>query len=206
MNTNILRIGMIALVASILLVPVGQTTQTFAEEKKTEKKSIAVNDVELVAVFHFREKVETVKTFALFDTLSSGFDRSKSLTFKLEGIVGSDRPLLYKAVDITYNHGRNIQHEFSEFDVEVIFKNGENKHRQFMYRDCQIKNYNMFTEFDKDKNYNGNSKWAYVDKFEFECRGFELGNPAYDRMMKEETGKKTAEAMKVINQKKNGKQ
>lgn len=180
--TNVLRIGAIALVASILMISLGQTTQTFAEEKKTEKKSTAVNDIELVAVFHFGQKVETIKTFALFDTMSSGFDRSKPLNFKLEGIVGSDRPLLYRTVDMTFKHGKNFQDNFSEFNVDVIFQNGEKKHRQFTYTSCQIKNYNMFTEYDKDKNYNGNSKWAYVDKFEFECRGFQLGNPAYDRM------------------------
>jgi len=203
--TNPLRIGAIVLVASILIIPLGQTTETFAEEK-TEKKSTAVNDIELVAIFHFREGVETIKTFALFDTMSSGFDRSKPLTFKLEGIVGSDRPYLYRAVDMTYNHGKNTNHDYSEFDVDVIFQNGEKKHRQFTYTDCLIKNYNMFTEFDKDKNYNGNSKWAYVDKFEFECRGFTLGNPSYEKMISGEIEKKTAELMKNLDHKKNKKQ
>lgn len=200
---NILRIAVLPLIATILLIPAGQQTQTFAEEKK----STSVNDVELHAIFYFRERNEVVDTFKLFDTLSSGFDRTKSLNFKLEGIVGGDKPMLYKAVDTTFNHGRNQNHEYSEFDVDVIFQHKGQPYRQLTYSDCQVKNYNIFTEFDKDKNYNGNSKWAYVDKFEFECRGFTPVNPAYEYMLKMENKQKTAEALKNLDRvkAKNGK-
>ncbi|MEX0764661.1 MAG: hypothetical protein WDZ43_00755 [Nitrosopumilaceae archaeon] len=199
---NILRIAVLPLIATILLIPASQQTQTFAEEKK----STSVNDVELRAIFYFRERNEVVDTFKLFDTLSTGFDRTKPVNFKLEGIVGGDKPMLYRAVDTTFNHGRNSNHDYSEFDVDVIFQHEGQPYRQLTYSDCQVKNYNIFTEFDKDKNYNGNSKWAYVDKFEFECRGFTPVNPAYEYMLKMETKQKTENALKIIEEKKNGKQ
>jgi len=202
-TTNILRIGTIALIASILMIPIGQRTQTFAEEKI--KESDSVNDVSLLAVFHFRERNETAETFKVFDTQSSGFDRTKGVTFRLEGVIGGDRPLLYKAIDKTFEFGRNVNHDFSEFDVDVIFHNDSSAYRKFLYSDCQIRNYNVFTEFDKEETYQGKTKFAYIDKIEFECRGFKLSNPSYEKMIREEMEMKTAELMKSINQKKSEK-
>lgn len=202
-TTNILRIGTIALIASILMIPIGQRTQTFAEEKI--KESDSVNDVSLLAVFHFRERNETVETFKVFDTQSSGFDRTKGVTFRLEGVIGGDRPLLYKAIDKTFEFGRNVNNDFSEFDVDVIFHNDSSAYRKFLYSDCQIRNYNVFTEFDKEETYQGKTKFAYIDKIEFECRGFKLSNPSYEKMIREEIEMKTAELMKSINQKKSEK-
>lgn len=201
---NVTGIVTLVVIASILFVPTWQAPQTFAEEKVEESDS--VNNVSLLTVFHFREKNETVETFKVFDTQSSGFDRTKGVTFRLEGVIGGDRPLLYKAIDQTFQLGRNANHDFSEFDADVIFHNDSSAYRKFSYSDCQIRNYNVFTEFDKEETYQGKTKFAYIDKIEFECRGFKLGNPSYEKMTSEEIEKKTAELMKNLNHKKNKKQ
>lgn len=190
---NLRGIIIIILTASVLLLPADQVTKTFADEPTLVTDS--VNDVSLQSVFHFREGTETVNTFKVFDTMSSGFDRTKSLTFKLEGVIGGDKPLLYRAVDMTYQLGRNQNHEYSEFDVDVIFQHGEQQYRQFTYTDCQIKNYNVYTEYDKEETYNAKTDFVYLDKIEFECRGFFLGNPTYDKIIKDQTVERTAEAL-----------
>lgn len=172
-----------ALVLSVIAISMQLTT---AEETKVNTPHLAedsVNEVGLQAVFHFRESDETVNSFKIFDTMSSGFDRTKPLSFKLEGVIGSDKSLLYKAIDTTFEMGRNIggaEHPFSEFDVDVIFSRGDEPYRKFTYSDCQIKNYNIFTEYDKEETYNQKTDFAYIDSITFDCRGYFLGNPTYD--------------------------
>ncbi len=195
-SKNILRIGAFAIIASVLLIPNIQGTQTFAEEKPNNLNS--VNEIALQAIFHFRERVEVVDTFKLFDTMSSGFDRTKAVHFKLEGVIGGGKPLLYKAIDYTFTHGRNQNHDFSEFDVNVIFHRDGIPQRQFIYSNCEVKNYNAYTEYDKEETYNLKTNFVYLDKIEFECRGFALGNPLYDAMMQAETEQKTAEVLKNL--------
>lgn len=200
---NLQRIVVMGIITSILLVPAGQITETFAEEPKLDTDS--VNEVSLRTIFYFREGTETVNSFKLFDTMSSGFDRTKALTFKLEGVIGWDKPILYKAIDTTYIHGKNAPHDYSEFDVDVIFQRGEQAYRQFTYSDCQIKNYNVYTEYDKEETYNAKTDFVYLDKIEFDCRGFAMSNPTYDKMLQDKQTEKNAEALKNIDRVKNGK-
>lgn len=195
------RTALLMAAVAIFWIPVGQQAQTNAEETKLDTNS--VNDIELYITFHFREADEIVNTFKVFDTLSSGFDRTKGVNFMLEGIVGGDRPILYKAIDESFRLGKNVQHDFSEFDVDVILQQDEQQYRKFTYSDCQVKNYNVFTEFDKEETFNGKTKFAIVDKIEFECRGFALGNPSYDSMLEEQKAEKMAEDLKNLEHVKN---
>ena len=202
MKPNLQRIVALFIIASIL-VPASQVTTIFAQEAKLETDS--VNDVTLRAVFHFREATETIYTFKNFDTMSSGFDRTKAPTFKLEGVIGWDRPLLYKAIDTSFNLGKTVQHDYSKFDVDVIFQYGNQPFRQFSYGDCQIKNYNVYTEYDREETYNARTKFVYLDRIDFDCRGFALGNPIYEKMLQDQKAEKTSEAMKNIKIKKSEK-
>jgi hypothetical protein len=118
-------------------------------------------------------------------------------------VIGGDRPMLYKAIDKTFEFGKNLNHDYSEFDVDVIFHNEPNMYRKFIYSDCQVRNYNVFTEFDKEETYQGKTKFAYIDKVEFECRGFGLGNPTYEKMLHDEEEKITAEILKSFERVKN---
>lgn len=203
MKTNLQRIVVMGFIASILLVPASQVTKTFGDEPKLDTDS--VNDITLRTVFHFREGTETINTFKNFDTLSSGFDRTKPLAFRLEGVIGWDRPILYHAIDKTFEQGRIGNLDYSEFDVDVIFQHGDQPFRQFSYGDCQIKNYNVYTEYDREETYNGKTKFVYLDKIDFDCRGFALGNPTYEKMLQDQRAEKIAEAMKNIVTKKMGK-
>jgi hypothetical protein len=203
MKSHLQKIVAISIVVSVLALA-SQLTTIFAQEQKIETDS--VNDVTLRVIFHFREATETVYTFKFFDTMSSGFDRTKAPTFRLEGVIGWDKPLLYKAIDTSFVVGRSVQHDYSEFDVDVIFQNGNQPFRQFSYGDCQIKNYNVYTEYDREETYNGRTKFVYLDRIDFDCRGFSLGNPIYQKMLEDQKAQKSADAMKSIKQKKSEKQ
>ena len=72
------------------------------------------------------------------------------------------------------------------FDVDVYLHSGEVVYRHFTYTDCSVQNYWVDTEFDKEETYSGKTKFAIVDKFEFQCNGFKLMNPIYERFLKEE--------------------
>lgn len=173
----------IVVVVSILLISTGTILKTFADEPNYD--SDKVNDIGIKATFHFGVKQETIQTFKYFDTLSSGFDRTKPLAFTLQGIVGSDRPLLYQAVDMTYTQGKNQQNPYTEFDVDIMLHHAGEPVRQLSYKGCQVNNYNIITTSDKlTESYNQKFKFAFIDKFEFLCKGFELHNPLYDKMLK----------------------
>jgi len=202
-KTNLQRIAVMGFIASILLIPASQVTKTFGDEVTSQTDS--VNDITLQTIFHFREGTEIINTFKNFDTLSSGFDRTKPLAFKLEGVIGWDRPILYHAIDQTFEQGKIGNLGYSEFDVDVIFRHGDQPFRQFSYGDCQIKNYNVYTEYDREETYNGKTKFVYLDRIEFDCRGFALGNPTYDKMLQDQKAEKISEAMKTLEQKKMGK-
>ncbi|MGH9998519.1 MAG: hypothetical protein ACRD90_01480, partial [Nitrosopumilaceae archaeon] len=77
--------------------------------------------------------------------------------------------------------------------------------RQFSYGDCQIKNYNVYTEYDKEETYNAKTKFVYLDRIEFDCRGFALGNPTYDKMLQDQKAEKISEALKNLKHTKTGK-
>lgn len=203
MKTNLQKLVIMSFFATLLLIPAAQVTKTLAEEPKLDTDS--VNDVTLRTVFHFREATETVYSFKVFDTLSSGFDRTKPLNFRLEGVIGWDKPLLYKAIDRSFNLGRTVQHDDSEFDVDVIFQRGDQPFRKFSYGDCQIKNYNVYTEYDREETYNGKTDFVYLDRIDFDCRGFALGNPIYEKMLQDQKAEKTSEALKNIKLKKSEK-
>lgn len=195
---NLQRILAMSIIAAVMTMS-SQMAPSFAQEQKTETDS--VNDITLNVIFHFREAPETVNSFKLFDTMSTGFDRTKTPVFRLEGVIGADKPLLYRAIDTSFEIGKLVQHDYSEFDVDVIFKKGDQAYRQFSYGDCQIKNYNVYTEYDREETYNGKTKFVYLDRIDFECRGFELGNPLYQKMIQDQKAEKTSESLKNMKQK-----
>ncbi|HSD04985.1 MAG TPA: hypothetical protein VLB45_04445 [Nitrosopumilaceae archaeon] len=188
--TNNLRIATLTAIAAILLIPSMQGTQVFAEEKAANSNS--VNDITLKAVFDFRsgvkEKVDTFKNYKPFvqtgTSTTSGFDTTRSAPkLVLEKVMGADTPYLYQAVDITHNRGKSVQHEYQEFDMAISWIQGNTPIRQIFYTDCNVADYFIYTEFDKEETYNEKTKFVYLDSFTFECRGLEYGNPVYHQIL-----------------------
>ena len=180
MNKISLQVIATIIITSVLLISLGNRPQTFAEEKINDLNS--VNDIAIKTIFHFRAGTEEIDTFKVISQ-TSGFIHTKSPVFVLQGVVDGNKPLLYEAADRTFNQP-NQQHEFSQFDVDVYLHNGGTIYRHFVYSDCNVQNYWVDTEFDKEETYSGKTKFAIVDKFEFLCSGYELDNPVYEKILK----------------------
>ena len=189
-----LRIAIMAILVSILLVPA--VHHVFAAEP--EVVTDGAGGLSLNTVFHFNEGDETVGTFKVFGTETSGFTRNKALSFKLEGIIGYDRPLLYQAINEYFEYGINSKTSYSEFDVDITFARGGEPYRSITYGDCQVKSYDVLTLTDAEESYSGGTKWAYIDSIKFDCRGFAPHNPVYEKMLKTKTEHATDEALKNL--------
>ena len=213
MKTN--QIAVMAIAVSLLLVPAMQT-KVFGDEPmnvnpKFQKFSLpeegklanwGINDVGIRVHFEFPAGDEISDSFKMFDTGSTGFNRDRGITnFVLQGVISDDHPLVYEAVDKTFEMPGNTQHDFKTFDVDVMFTHGSQPYRIFSYDDCKVKNYNIITTYDKDETFIGKQKWGYLDKFEFECRGVNMWNPTYDQMKADQTAELTADALAKMKQK-----
>jgi len=165
------KITSIATIAIISLIVIGVTNQnneTLAEEKKEYE---VANGVKVSAVFRFMDGTEQVG-FQLFEQ-TTGFDREKQTPqFQLVGAISDDRPLLYKAADVTYQRGKSDhKQDQSYFDADVILENGMVL-RKFHYEDCRVTDYKVRTEYDKDKPWVYKGGFAILDDFKFTCNGY----------------------------------
>ncbi len=156
--------------------------QILAEESE-EKKYTKANNIEIHAVFEFRDGIEETDGFQVYKQMS-GFDRDSNPEFKLEGVVSSDKAMLYEAADMFYKKGNSpwAQHKYSDFDADIYLHQEGITMRHFKYADCSITEYKVDTFFDKEEGWTTSKGFATVDVFEFSCDGYEPNNPLYDLM------------------------
>ena len=180
--TTIQKKIIFAFVLTVSLVGLSGITQPqiFAEE--TEKKQyIQANNIAIHTVFEFRAGVEESDGFQVYKQ-TSGFDRDlESPAFKLEGVVDSDRPYMYEAVDMAFQRGvGDTQHKYGQFDVDVYLHKDGQTLRHFEYNDCSVSDYKVVTQFDKEEGWTTSKGFAIIDEFEFECSGYLPHNPLID--------------------------
>jgi hypothetical protein len=90
---------------------------------------------------------------------------------------------LYEAADMTFVRGiTNIQHDYGQFDVDVYLQKDGVTFRQFEYSDCNIADYRVSTQSDKEEGWTTSKGFATIDVFEFECNGYKPNNPLFDSM------------------------
>ncbi len=172
---------LIAIMAVAVFYAIGQQTEVMAEEVD-EKKYTSANDIAIHTVFTFREAVEESDGFQVYKQMA-GYDRqTESPTFKLEGVLDSDRAYLYEAADMTYYRGINSQHKYDQFDVDIYLHKEDMTLRHFKYTDCAVNDYKVTTLFDKEEGWTTSKGFAIIDEFEFECSGYKPNNPLYDLM------------------------
>ncbi len=152
----------------IILLSIAQQSTTFAQttDPKTTK---SVNDVSMRVVFHFRAGVEEITTFEVFK-LVAGYDKTTSPRFQLVGIVDGNKPLLHEATHVTF-HTRNIDHQYSDFEIEVYLTDKYSLNVLNRFMDCNIKDFFIDTLYDKNNTWQGDKKFAWLETFEFECAG-----------------------------------
>ncbi len=180
--TKKIILGSIIIASLAILVGITQVNQIVAEELD-EKKYTSANDIAIHTVFAFREAVEESDGFQVYRQMA-GFDRqSESPTFKLEGVVDSDRVYLYEAADMAYHRGiADSQHMYGQFDVDIYLHQEGTTLRHFTYTDCAVIDYEVITLFDKEEGWTTSKGFAIIDEFEFRCNGYTPNNPLYDLM------------------------
>jgi len=146
----------------------------------------SLHDVSITTEFHFGSGTVSIESFNVFKQIS-GFDREQP-QITLQGVVGLDKSILYRAADTQYNKGsgmHGVNHEFSDFGVSVSLNQGELPIRQIAYRGCDITNYTIDTLYDNDYSYNQASVFVLVDNFEITCAGMQPYHYDYQKYIDE---------------------
>ena len=172
----------LALALSVTTLSVLGQSQIFAQETD-EKQFTKASNIDIHTVFSFSDGVEESNSFQAYNQMS-GFNKNiESPTFKLQGVVDFDRPILYEATDIIYQRGiTNTQHNYGQFDVDIYLKKDGITLRHFHYTSCTVADYKVSTLFDKEEGWNTSKGFATIDEFEFKCIGYSPNNPLYDLM------------------------
>ena len=163
-SNNVVIVGLLAIIVTILLVSTLQQTTVLAQSTED-----SVNDVSLRVVFQFFEGEEEVNTFKVYKQL--GGYGSTNPTFELAGIVDGGHPLLYREAHV-HHHQREHASSARDFDVAVYLSDGSLTDVHFLYTSCDILDYYIRTVEDPNSRvWNGQAKFAHVEHFVIECSG-----------------------------------
>jgi hypothetical protein len=187
----ILGIAAVVAITTILLIPQGLTTDSFAAisgasidphrhfvdltlPEDPNYVEDTIGDVKIRAIFHFnKDGDEIVDSFKILNQLV-GYTQV-DVQFQLLGGVGADKQKLYTATDRSYAQGLSSSiTDYRDFDVDVyLFHRGDEvAFRHFMYQSCDVVDYSVATLHDGDETFSGLTKFVLADAFTFECRGF----------------------------------
>jgi len=173
------------LLAVTVLLGTGQLTEIVAEEKEGYK---AANDVVIKTYFSTNGEILD-SDFQVYKQekpaskkqLNFGSNIGAPL-FTLEGVVNEDRAYLYEAADQAYINGATkSSFAYSEMDIIIVLEKEGIPLRQFNYDHCKVSNYEVETLFDKEEGWMGKG-FATVDKFQFQCQGYQPLNPLMEFM------------------------
>lgn len=142
------------------------------ESKQMPRNSL--NNVNIIAEFNFDSGTVKIDSFNVFKQVS-GFAKVQPVV-NLQGIVGIDKSILYRAADTEFNKGTGpygSDHAFSEFGMSIYLDYENMPIRKITYRECDITNYFIDTLYDNDYSYNRDSVFVLVDNFEITCAGMQ---------------------------------
>ncbi|WP_232212366.1 hypothetical protein [Candidatus Nitrosopumilus sediminis] len=146
----------------------------------------SLNDVNIMTEFNFDSGTVKIDSFDVFKQVS-GFGKVQPVV-NLQGIVGIDKSILYRAADAEFNVGTGpfgLDHKFSEFGMSVYLEQGDMPIRKITYRECDITNYSIDTLYDNDYSYNRASVFVIVDNFEITCAGMQPYHYDYQKYIDE---------------------
>jgi len=155
-------------------------------EETSEEPVNSVNEVKITAQFNFDKHSVTIHSFDVFKQ-ASGFNKNQPQVI-LQGVVGIDKSILYRAADSEYNKGTGPygrDHQFSEFGMSIFLEQGNLPIRMITYRECDITNYSIDTLYDNDYSYNRASVFVIVDNFEITCAGMQPYHYDYQKYIDE---------------------
>ena len=153
----------------IILLSIDQQSTTFAQTTDDPITHKSVNGVSMRVVFNFNAGVEEITTLEVFKFLE-GYDKTTPPKFQLVGIVDGNKPLLHKAVHERF-HQPATTTQYSDFDIEIYLTDKYSLNVLNRFNDCNIKDFFIDTFYDKNKTWQGDLKFAWLETFEFECAG-----------------------------------
>jgi len=160
----------------IILLSTIQQSTTFAQTTDDPITTKSVNGVSMRVVFNFNAGVEEITTLEVFKFLE-GYDKTTAPRFQLVGIVDGNKPLLHKAVHERF-HDPYTKTQYSDFDIEIYLTDKYSLNVLNRFNDCNIKDFFIDTFYDKNKTWQGDLKFAWLETFEFECAGAHPLHPA----------------------------
>ncbi|AJM92598.1 hypothetical protein [Nitrosopumilus piranensis] len=146
----------------------------------------SLNDINIITEFSFDSETIQINSFDVYQHVS-GFNRETPVV-NLQGMVGIDKSILYRAADEEFNRGTGpfgAEHKFSEFGMSIYLEQGDLPIRKMTYRECDITNYTIDTLNDKDYSYNKASVFVLVDNFEITCTGMQPYHYEYQKYIDE---------------------
>ena len=153
----------------IILLSTIQQSTTFAQTTDDPKATKSVNGVSMRVVFHFNAGVEETTTFKVFKLLG-GYDKTTNLKFQLVGIVDGNTPLLHEATHVTF-HRPGMDHPYSDFDMEVYLTDEYSLNVLNRFQGCNINDFFIDVLYDKNKTWQGDIPFAWLETYEFVCLG-----------------------------------
>jgi hypothetical protein len=151
-----------------------------AQETKDSGHKFA-EDTKILTTFHFRGGDEQIP-FEVFNQ-DKGWHNNEPVKFTLLKVVGHT-PLLHEAASHASkwsNVPAGFDHMWKDFDVDVYIVKGTEVVQTFVYDDCNVSYYNVYTEFDKEEAWMDKGI-AVIDKYQFQCKGYKADDPNYAAM------------------------
>jgi len=130
---------------------------------------------------------------------TSGFKKGDPVVFRLVGLSGIDKIGLYQLADKSAQQRFGSQIDpINQFDVTVAIVHNEEVLHQFKYNECKIEDYRVDTLFDADETFSGKTKFAIIDQFEFECKGYDPETPLFEKIKQKVLEMDTTSTMDLI--------
>ena len=191
-----------SIIASIIVVvlAIGISFQgSTAETLEFDPTEAAVNDLEIKATFHFVGFGDLeLRTFSVYQQVS-GFKKGEAVSFKLSGLAGIDKIGLYKLSDKSAQQRFGSENDpINKFGITVEIVQNEQVLHEFKYKECRMEDYKVNTLFDADETFSGKTKFAIVDGFVFECKGYEPNTPLFEKLVQKIREADTTSTMDLV--------
>ena len=172
-----------SVIVSVLVLGFGFQDST-AEIVTIDPGEDSINDIEIETEFQF-ENIGSVTftTFAVYEQ-TGGFKPGETVSFRLFGLADIDKLPMYELADRSFEHRfGSVTSPTNEFNVNVRLTQNELVLHEFLYRDCRMIDYSVNTLFDSEETFSGKTKFAIVDGFEFECKGYTPNTPLFEKLV-----------------------
>ena len=123
---QISQIAIVAVFATILLIPQGMTTSVDAEHSSQKNPPMVsrgdtLGDLQVRAVFYFAQGKSVVDSFHIFEQAPGGYDFSGPNAFTLIGGISPDKMMLYNVIDNSHHkrHHDTAAFQYRDFDVDI---------------------------------------------------------------------------------------